>query len=94
LLYALITMPASEWIKRWPMFLLGFGLGVAGHAALSSAATDLRWPVVTLCSVSIISAAMVLISRAGIRVEIFARESIAVSTRRGAIQAEVTRLRI
>jgi hypothetical protein len=37
---------------------------------------------------------LVLISRSGIRVEIFTREPIDVGTRRGVIQAEVTRVRI
>lgn len=88
------SMPATEWIKRWPMLLLGFALGVAGHAALASTPPGLQWPAVALGGISLACSSLVLISRAGIRVEIYTRESIAVNTRRGAIQTEVTRLRI
>ena len=80
--------------RQLPMLLLGFGLGLGCAMALALAPAGALWPLVVLISVALACSALVLISRAGIRVEIFTRDSISVSTRRGAIQAEVTRLRI
>ena len=81
-------------LRRFPLALLGFSAGVLTILLIGALPARLIWPAVVLISTGALSASLVLISRAGIRVEIFTRESIAVSTRRGAIQAEVTRLRI
>lgn len=87
-------MPSTEWIKRWPILLFGFALGIASHAALATTPPNLRWPAVTLCGIGMVCASLALIGRVGIRVEIYTRESIAINTRRGAIQAQVTRVRL
>ena len=87
-------MGLTDLLRRFPLALLGFSSGVLTILLIGALPARLIWPAVVLISTGALSASLVLISRAGIRVEIFTRESIAVSTRRGAIQAEVTRLRI
>jgi hypothetical protein len=87
-------MEPPRQLQQLPVLLLGFGLGLAGAVLLAAIPAALHWPVVVLSSAALLCGAVVFISRAGIRVEIFTREPIGVSTRRGAIQAEVTRLRI
>lgn len=87
-------MGPADLLRRFPLALLGFSAGVLTILLIGALPARLIWPAVVLISTGALSASLVLISRAGIRVEIFTRESIAVSTRRGAIQAEVTRLRI
>jgi hypothetical protein len=81
-------------LQQLPVLLLGFGLGLASALLLAALPAALHWPVVVVSSAALLCGAVVLICRSGIRVEIFTREPIGVSTRRGAIQAEVTRLRI
>lgn len=81
-------------LRQLPALLLGFGLGLATAATLGAMPQARLWPLVVLSGAALVSGAAVVISRSGIRVEIFTREPIGVSTRRGAIQAEVTRLRI
>ena len=87
-------MGPTDLLRRFPLALLGFSAGVLTILLIGALPARLIWPAVVLISTGALSASLVLISIAGIRVEIFTRESIAVSTRRGAIQAEVTRLRI
>jgi hypothetical protein len=87
-------MGPAELVRRLPLVLLGFSTGVLSILLLGALPAALIWPAVALISTTALCTSLVWISRAGIRVEIFTRESIAVSTRRGAIQAEVTRLRI
>ncbi len=81
-------------LARFPVLLLGFGLGVATALGMAIAPVAALWPLALLSAIALLCGTVLLVSRAGIRVEIFTREPIGVSTRRGAIQAEVTRLRI
>ena len=87
-------MEPPRLLRQFPVLLLGFGLGLAAAMGFTAAPAALLWPLTVLASAALLAGAALLISRAGIRVEIFTREPIGVSTRRGAIQAEVTRLRI
>ena len=87
-------MGPADLLRRSPLVLLGFATGVLTTLVMGAMPPQLIWPCVVLLCGAALCGTVALISRAGIRVEIFTRESIAVSTRRGAIQAEVTRLRI
>ena len=87
-------MGPADLLRRSQLVLMGFGAGVLTPLLMGAMPVHLIWPSVVLVSGAGLLGTLALISRAGIRVEIFTRESIAVSTRRGAIQAEVTRLRI
>lgn len=87
-------MEPPRLLHQLPVLLLGFGLGVASALALNTMPAAVLWPLVLLSAIALLCSTVLLVSRAGIRVEIFTREPIGVSTRRGAIQAEVTRLRI
>lgn len=53
-----------------------------------------RWPLAIIVSTAFLSRALIVIARAGIRVEIFTRRPISVSTGSSAIQAEVTKVRL
>ncbi|HGY5547305.1 MAG TPA: hypothetical protein ACN46M_06255, partial [Prochlorococcus sp.] len=52
-----------------------------------------RWPLAIIVSTAFLSRTLIVIARAGIRVEIFTRRPISVSTGPSAIQAEVTKVR-
>jgi len=78
--------------RQLPGLLIGFVIGLGVSLALGSGGSV--WPAVALISSCVLGSCLVLISRSGIRVEIFTREPIDVGTRRGVIQAEVTRVRI
>ncbi len=53
-----------------------------------------RWPLAVIVSSAFLSKAIIAITRAGIRVEIFTKRPIQVSTGPAAIQAEVTKVRL
>ena len=53
-----------------------------------------RWPLAIIVSTAFLSRTLIVIARAGIRVEIFTRRPISVSTGPSAIQAEVTKVRL
>ena len=53
-----------------------------------------RWPLAVIVSTAFLSKALIAITRAGIRVEIFTRRPIKVSTGPSAIQAEFTKVRL
>jgi hypothetical protein len=82
----------------------GVGLGVLlsyallwsdlapGDACISP--LPLLWPLAAVLIAALLSHALVLVARLGIRVEIFTRTPIDISTECKAIQAEVTRVRL
>ena len=53
-----------------------------------------RWPLAIIVSTAFLSRTLIVIARGGIRVEIFTRRPISVSTGPSAIQAEVTKVRL
>tara|TARA_B100001059_G_scaffold236102_1_gene284744 strand:- start:1108 stop:1446 length:339 start_codon:yes stop_codon:yes gene_type:complete len=63
-------------------------------ADLSALLMALIWPGVLLISVLVISRTMLVVARSGIRVEIFTREPILISTGRAPLRAEVGKVRI
>ena len=75
--------------------ILGHGLAttgvVAGTSCLSRQA--LLWPIAAVLIVVLLTQAVVKVARLGIRVEIFTNSPIGISTQRGPIKAEVTRVR-
>tara|TARA_Y100000589_G_scaffold25602_1_gene21142 strand:- start:288 stop:491 length:204 start_codon:yes stop_codon:yes gene_type:complete len=54
----------------------------------------LRWPGALVISTLAISQAVVVVARRGIRVEIFTRQPILISTGRSPLRAEVGKVRI
>jgi hypothetical protein len=54
----------------------------------------LLWPVAAVGIAALVLQAVLVVARLGIRVEIFTRSPIEISTRRSPIQAEVTRVRL
>ena len=54
----------------------------------------LRWPGALVISALAISQAVVVVARSGIRVEIFTRHPILISTGRSPLRAEVGKVRI
>lgn len=75
---------------------LSYGLLWSGLAPGDAcmAPRSLLWPLAAVLIAALLARALVLIARLGIRVEIFTRTPIDISTERGAIQAEVTRVRL
>ena len=76
--------------------LLNHLLAGAGFAPVSSCLPlrALLWPGAALGSAALLARAVVVVARLGIRVEIFTRNPIDISTQRRPIQAEVTRVRL
>ena len=54
----------------------------------------LIWPIALLTSIVILSRTLIVVARSGIRVEIYTRQPILISTGRSPLQAEVGKVRI
>ncbi len=76
--------------------LLNHLLAAAGFVPVSTCLPlrPLLWPVAAVGIAALLAWAVVVVARLGIRVEIFTRSPIDISTPRRAIQAEVTRVRL
>ena len=76
--------------------LLNHLLAAAGFVPVSTCLPlrALLWPVAAVGIAALLAWAVVVVARLGIRVEIFTRSPIDISTQRRAIQAEVTRVRL
>lgn len=86
------------------LLLAGLALGVLlSHALPWTGLTSggacappqtLLWPVAAVLIAALLAQAIVTVARLGIRVEIFTRTPIGISTQRAPIQAQVTRVRL
>ncbi|CAI8445575.1 MAG: hypothetical protein CL859_00965 [Cyanobium sp. ARS6] len=54
----------------------------------------LIWPIALLTSIVVLSRTLIVVARSGIRVEIYTRQPILISTGRSPLQAEVGKVRI
>ena len=63
-------------------------------ADLSALLVALLWPGALVISVLAISRSLIVVARSGIRVEIFTRQPILISTGRAPLRAEVGKVRI
>jgi hypothetical protein len=76
--------------------LLNHLLAAAGVVAASTClpVRAVLWPLAAVGVAALLAQAVVLVARLGIRVEIFTRTPVEISTQRSPIQAEVTRVRL
>ena len=76
--------------------ILGQSLAWAGLFPAYSCLSlqPLLWPMAAVLSVAFLSQALIAVARFGIRVEIFTRSPIDITTTGPPLQAEVTRVRI
>lgn len=98
--------PIPALLRPRSLALLGAGmfLGLllnhllaAGGVVASSSCLPLQallWPLAAVGIAALLAQAVVLVARLGIRVEIFTRSPVAITTQRTPIQAEVTRVRL
>ena len=63
-------------------------------ADLTALMMALIWPIALLTSIVILSRTLIVVARSGIRVEIYTRQPILISTGRSPLQAEVGKVRI
>lgn len=63
-------------------------------ADLTALMMALIWPIALLTSIVVLSRTLIVVARSGIRVEIYTRQPILISTGRSPLQAEVGKVRI
>jgi len=63
-------------------------------ADLTALMMALIWPLALLTSIVVLSRTLIVVARSGIRVEIYTRQPILISTGRSPLQAEVGKVRI
>ena len=63
-------------------------------ADLTALMMALIWPIALLTSIVVLSRTLIVVARSGIRVEIYTRQPILISTGRSPLQAEVGKIRI
>ena len=63
-------------------------------ADLTALMMALIWPIALLTSIVVLSQTLIVVARSGIRVEIYTRQPILISTGRSPLQAEVGKVRI
>lgn len=63
-------------------------------ADLTTLMMALIWPIALLTSIVVLSRTLIVVARSGIRVEIYTRQPILISTGRSPLQAEVGKVRI
>ena len=63
-------------------------------ADLTALMMALIWPIALLTSIVVLSRTLIVLARSGIRVEIYTRQPILISTGRSPLQAEVGKVRI
>ena len=63
-------------------------------ADLTALMMALIWPIALLTSIVVLSRTLLVVARSGIRVEIYTRQPILISTGRSPLQAEVGKIRI
>ncbi|WP_225867533.1 hypothetical protein [Cyanobium sp. NIES-981] len=97
-------MPALLQPRSLALLLGGAVLGLLLNHVLAAAGVmsggsclplrALVWPLAAVAIAALLAQALVLVARLGIRVEIFTRSPVDISTRRAPIQAQVTRVRL